>query len=106
MPANKPKEKEPPRGSNMSQSDKQNVSELLQTKDNEIFILQREIEMLKHDAQIVAKNTALQIELATARAESNMKTVALQAMERNFSARHATPLGSASSSNSSPFFSW
>ena len=61
--------------------------------------------MLKHDAQIVAKNTALQIELATARAESNMKTVALQAMERNFSARQATPLGSASSSNSSPFFS-
>jgi hypothetical protein len=61
--------------------------------------------MLKHDAQIVAKNTALQIELATARTESNMKTVALQAMERNFSARHATPLGSASSSNSSPFFS-
>merc|ERR1712086_653444 len=71
-----------------------------------ISSLEMQVAMLKNEAAMAASKSQLEIQLATAQAESNMKTVALAAMERNyaFGQRSAAPLSGAGAT-SSPFFS-
>ena len=60
--------------------------------DAEIASLKKKVEMMEAAAKAVEKQKVLEIELATVKAESRMKTVALAALERNLSRIGGTPL--------------
>ena len=66
--------------------------------DAEIASLKKKVEMMEAAAKAVEKQKVLEIELATVKAESRMKTVALAALERNLSRIGGTPLSAAEGS--------
>ena len=60
--------------------------------------MKKKVEMMEAAAKAVEQQKVLELELATVKAESRMKTVALAALERNFSRIGGTPLSAAESS--------